>query len=160
MFLDLDRFKLINDSLGHDAGDQLLCITAQRIRGAIRESDILFRMGGDEFTVILEDVKIPEQAAEIAQRVLDMISKPIQLKDEEFTISASVGMSVYPRDGESAEFLVKSADTAMYRAKELGRSCFTFFSPEMNERFENQLKMETALQRAITNTEFHLQYQP
>lgn len=160
MFLDLDRFKLINDSLGHDAGDQLLCITSQRIYSVIRECDILFRMGGDEFTIILEDVKIPEQGAEIARRILDVISQPIQLKDEEFTISASAGMAVYPRDGESAEILVKNADTAMYRAKELGRNCFSFFSPEMNERFENQLKMETALQRAIANTEFHLQYQP
>ena len=113
MFLDLDRFKLINDSLGHDAGDQLLCITSQRIYSVIRECDILFRMGGDEFTIILEDVKIPEQGAEIARRILDVISQPIQLKDEEFTISASAGMAVYPRDGESAEILVKNADTAM-----------------------------------------------
>lgn len=160
MFLDLDRFKLINDSLGHDAGDQLLCLTAQRIRDALRESDILFRMGGDEFTVILEDVKIPEQAADVAQRILAVIGKPIELKGEEFTISASVGMAVYPRDGESADYLVKCADTAMYRAKELGGSCFSFFSPEMNERVENQLKIETALHRAVANSEFFLQYQP
>lgn len=159
MFLDLDRFKLINDSLGHDAGDQLLCIIAQRIRNEVRKCDTLFRMGGDEFTVILEDVK-PEQATDIVQRILGIINNPIHLKDEEFMISASVGLAVYPRDGESAELLVKSADTAMYRAKELGRGCFTFFSPGMNVRFENQLKMETALKRAIANAELHLQYQP
>lgn len=160
MFLDLDRFKLINDSLGHDAGDQLLCLTAERIRDTLRECDILFRMGGDEFTIILEDIKIPHQAADIAQRILDVIAKPIELKKEEFMISASIGIAVYPRDGEFAEYLVKCADTAMYRAKELGGSCFSFFSPEMNQRIENQLKMETALHRAVANSEFFLQYQP
>lgn len=160
MFLDLDRFKLINDSLGHDAGDQLLCLTANRIRDALRESDILFRMGGDEFTVILEDVKIPEQTVNVSQRILEAIGKPIELQGERFTISASIGIAVYPRDGESADYLVKCADTAMYRSKEMGRGCFSFFSLEMNERVENQLKMETALHRAVANAEFFLQYQP
>lgn len=160
MFLDLDRFKLINDSLGHQAGDQLLCLTADRIRDTLRECDLLFRMGGDEFTVILEDVKIPEQAADVANRVLDAISQPLELQGEEFTISASIGMAVYPRDGESAEHLVKCADAAMYRAKEMGGNCFSFYSQEMNERFENLLKMETALRRAVANEEFFLQYQP
>jgi diguanylate cyclase (GGDEF)-like protein len=160
MFLDLDRFKLINDSLGHDAGDQLLCLTAERIRDTLRESDILFRMGGDEFTILLEDLKIPQQTVEIAQRILDVIAKPIKLKKEEFMISASIGIAVFPRDGEFADYLVKCADTAMYRAKELGGSCFSFFSPEMNQRVENQLKMETALHRAVANSEFFLQYQP
>lgn len=160
MFLDLDRFKLINDSLGHDAGDQLLCLTAHRIREVLRESDLLFRMGGDEFTVILEGVKIPEQAADVANRVLEVVSQPLELQEEEFTISASIGMAVYPRDAKSAEHLVKCADAAMYRAKEMGGNCFSFYSQEMNERFENQLKMETALRRAVTNEELFLQYQP
>lgn len=127
MFLDLDRFKLINDSLGHDTGDQLLRLTAERIRGALRESDILFRMGGDEFTAILEDVNIPEKTVEVAHRILDVIAKPIKLQGEEFTISASIGIAAYPRDGESADDLVKCADTAMYHAKELGGNCFSFF---------------------------------
>lgn len=160
VFLDLDRFKLINDSLGHDAGDQLLRITADRIQMVLRESDLLFRMGGDEFTAILEDVKIPEEAADIANRILNAIAKPIELQGEEFTVSASIGISNYPRDGEFADHLVKCADTAMFRAKELGGNCFSFFSPEMNERIENQLKLETALRRALKNEEFFLQYQP
>ena len=160
MFLDLDRFKLINDSLGHDTGDQLLRLTAERIRGALRESDILFRMGGDEFTAILEDVNIPEKTVEVAHRILDVIAKPIKLQGEEFTISASIGIAAYPRDGESADDLVKCADTAMYHAKELGGNCFSFFSVEMNKRAEDSLKMETALNRAVANAEFFLQYQP
>ena len=132
LFVDLDLFKRVNDSLGHDAGDRLLRITAERIRLAVREADLLFRMGGDEFTVLLEDVRGPEEAAAVAQRVLDAIAEPVELDHHEISISASIGIALFPHDDVAEERLVKSADTAMYRAKELGRSRYAFFAPEMS----------------------------
>jgi diguanylate cyclase (GGDEF)-like protein len=160
LFLDLDLFKRVNDSLGHDAGDRLLRIAAQRIRGAVREADLLFRMGGDEFTVLLEDVRGPEEAAAVAQRMLEAIAEPVQIDHHEIAVSASIGVALYPRDDVVGERLVKSADTAMYRAKELGRNRYAFFAPEMNERVEHQMKMEAALRRALKNDEFVLHFQP
>jgi diguanylate cyclase (GGDEF)-like protein len=160
LFVDLDLFKRVNDSLGHDAGDRLLRIAAQRIRGAVREADLLFRMGGDEFTVLLEDVRGPEEAGAVAQRMLEAIAEPVQLDHHEISVSASIGIAMYPRDDVVGERLVKSADTAMYRAKELGRSRYAFFAPEMNERVEYQMKMEAALRRALRNGEFVLHFQP
>jgi len=160
LFVDLDLFKRVNDSLGHDAGDRLLRMAAQRIRRALRESDLLFRMGGDEFTVLLEDVRGPEEAGAVAQRMLEAIAEPVQLGHHEISVSASIGIAMYPRDDVIGERLVKSADTAMYRAKELGRSRYAFFAPEMNERVENQMQLEAALRRALKNGEFVLHFQP
>jgi diguanylate cyclase (GGDEF)-like protein len=160
LFVDLDLFKRVNDSMGHDAGDRLLRIAAERIRGAVREADLLFRMGGDEFTVLLEDVRGPEEVAAVAQRMLEAIAAPVQLDHHEISVSASVGIAMYPRDDVVGERLVKSADTAMYRAKELGRSRYAFYSPDMNERVEKQMKLEAALRRAQKNREFILQFQP
>jgi diguanylate cyclase (GGDEF)-like protein len=160
LFVDLDLFKRVNDSLGHDAGDRLLRIAAERIRRAVREADLLFRMGGDEFTVLLEDVRGPEEAGAVAQRMLDAIAEPVQLEHHEISVTASIGIALFPRDDVVEERLVKSADTAMYRAKELGRSRYAFFAAEMNERVENQMKMEAALRRAIKNREFVLHFQP
>ena len=160
MFLDLDRFKRVNDSLGHEAGDELLRIAARRLHGCIRESDMLFRMGGDEFTVLLENVKGPEEAAMVAARMIPAIAEPVELKAHELTATASIGIALYPKDDESGERLVKRADTAMYRAKELGRNRYAFFTQEMNERVENQLLLEAGLQRALRNGEFVLHYQP
>ncbi len=160
LFLDLDLFKRVNDSLGHDAGDQLLRVTAERIRTAVREADLIFRMGGDEFTVLLADVRTPEEAAGVAQRVLEAIAEPIQVQHHEISVTASIGIAVYPRDEVLEEGLVKSADTAMYRAKDQGRNRYAFFAPEMNERVEHQMKMEAALRQALKNGEFALHYQP
>ena len=160
LFLDLDLFKRVNDSLGHDAGDRLLRIVTERIRKAIREADLLFRMGGDEFTVLLEDVRGPEEAGVVAQRVLDAVAEPVQLQHHEISVTASIGIALFPRDDVVEERLVKSADTAMYRAKELGRNRYAFFSPEMNERVEYQIQMEAALRRALKNREFVLHFQP
>ena len=128
LFLDLDLFKRVNDSLGHDAGDRLLRVAAERIRRAVREADMLFRMGGDEFTVLLEDVRGPEEAATVAGRVLEAIAEPLQLEHHEISVTASIGIALYPRDDVLGERLVKSADTAMYRAKELGRNRYEFFA--------------------------------
>jgi diguanylate cyclase (GGDEF)-like protein len=160
LFVDLDLFKRVNDSLGHDAGDRLLRIAAERIRGAVREADLLFRMGGDEFTVLLEDVRGPEEAGVVAQRILEAMAEPVQLDHHDVAVSASIGIAMFPRDDVVGERLVKSADTAMYRAKELGRNRYAFFSPEMNERVEEQMKLEAALRRALKNREFVLYFQP
>jgi diguanylate cyclase (GGDEF)-like protein len=160
MFLDVDQFKRVNDSLGHEAGDRLLRVLAARIRGRVRETDLLFRMGGDEFTVILEDVHGPEEAAMVAQRVIETTREPLQLAHHELAVSVSVGIAMFPKDDAGGERLVKSADTAMYRAKELGRNRYAFFAPEMNERVESQLLIEAALRRALKNGEFRLHYQP
>ncbi len=160
MFLDLDRFKRVNDSLGHESGDELLRVAARRLQGCIREADMLFRMGGDEFTVLLENVKGPEEAAAIAARMSQAVAEPVELKDHELAATVSIGIALYPKDDESGERLVKSADTAMYRAKELGRNRYAFFTQEMNDRVENQLLLEAGLQRAVRNDEFVLHYQP
>src|SRR5688572_2950734 len=160
LFLDLDLFKRVNDSLGHDAGDRLLRVAAERIRRAVREADLLFRMGGDEFTVLLEDVRGPEEAAMVASRMLEAIAEPVQLQHHEISVSASIGIALYPRDDTVGERLLKSADTAMYRAKELGRNRYAFFAREMNERVESQMLLEAALRRALKNEEFVLHFQP
>jgi diguanylate cyclase (GGDEF)-like protein len=160
MFLDLDRFKRVNDSLGHDAGDQLLRIAATRLKDCIRETDLLFRMGGDEFTALLENVKGPEEVAGVAARMIASIAEPIELAHHELTATASIGIAIYPKDEPTSERLVKSADTAMYRAKDLGRNRYAFFTQEMTERVESQLRLEAALQRALKNGEFVLHYQP
>src|SRR5687768_10068655 len=160
LFLDLDLFKRVNDSLGHDAGDRLLRVAAERIRRAVREADMLFRMGGDEFTVLLEDVRGPEEAAMVASRVLEAIAEPLQLQHHEISVSASIGIALYPRDDTVGERLLKSADTAMYKAKELGRNRYAFFAREMNERVESQMLLEAALRRALKNDEFVLHFQP
>jgi diguanylate cyclase (GGDEF)-like protein len=160
LFVDLDQFKRVNDSLGHDAGDRLLRVAAERIRRAVREADMLFRMGGDEFTVLLEDVRGPEEAAMVALRMSEAINEPLLLQHHELSVSASIGIALYPRDEVGGERLVKSADTAMYRAKELGRNRHAFFSQEMNERVEQQMLMEAALRRALKKGEFEVYYQP
>jgi len=160
MFLDLDRFKRVNDSLGHEAGDELLQIAARRLHGSIRESDMLFRMGGDEFTVLLENVKGPEEAAAVAARMSQAVAEPIGLRHHEIAATVSIGIALYPKDDETGERLVTSADTAMYRAKELGRNRYAFFTQEMNDRVASQLLLEAGLQRAVRNDEFVLHYQP
>jgi diguanylate cyclase (GGDEF)-like protein len=160
LFIDLDLFKRVNDSLGHDAGDRLLRVASERIRGAVREADLLFRMGGDEFTVLLEDVGAPEEAGAAAQRILEAMATPVLLDHHEIAVSASIGIALFPRDDVVGERLVKSADTAMYRAKELGRNRYAFFSPEMNQHVEEQMKLEAALRRALKSGEFLLHFQP
>ena len=151
LFLDLDLFKRVNDSLGHDAGDELLRLAAERIRRAVREADMLFRMAGDEFTVLLEDVRGAEEAAMVAARVLDGVGEPLSLGDHQLAITASIGIALYPNDDTVAARLVKAADAAMYRAKELGRNRYAFFAPELNERLQSQIIAEAALRRAASS---------
>ena len=160
MFIDLDRFKVINDSLGHSTGDQLLQVAARRIRAATRESDPVFRMGGDEFTVLLEGLETPEESAAVAERIVESFAVPSRVGEHELMVSPSIGLSTYPADANLPEDLVKAADTAMYRAKELGGCRFQFFAKGMNVAAMERLELETALQRALQQDQFTLYYQP
>ncbi|WP_292932658.1 EAL domain-containing protein [Noviherbaspirillum sp.] len=160
MFLDLDRFKLINDSMGHDAGDQLLQQAAHRLRGSIRESDTVARMGGDEFTIVLSEIANPKHAANVAQKILDAFCPPFHLNGEEVYVSVSIGISVYPDDGNNVELLLKNADMAMYRAKSAGGSWYELYDEGLGTQASQRLMMETALHKALERDELELQYQP
>ena len=159
-FLDLDHFKHINDSLGHKAGDILLCEVGRRIRSCVRESDTVARLGGDEFTVILEEIHSAQYVGKIAEKILSTTSLPYMLDNIEVNISPSIGISLYPADGRDVDMLVRNADAAMYYAKSTGRNNFQFYSSEMNAQASQRLAMETALRRAVELQEFYLQFQP
>ncbi len=160
MFLDLDRFKVVNDSMGHDAGDQLLQQVAHRLRGSVRETDTVARMGGDEFTVVLSEIATPKHAAAVAQKILDAFRPPFHLNGEEVYVSASIGISVYPEDGTTIELLLKNADMAMYRAKGSGGSWFELYDEGLGTQASQRLLLETALHKAVERDELELQYQP
>lgn len=159
-FLDLDHFKHINDSLGHKAGDILLCEVARRIRSCVRDSDTVARLGGDEFTVILEDITSAQYVGRVAEKILSTTALPYMLDNIEVNISPSIGISLYPADGRDVDMLVRNADAAMYYAKGSGRNNFQFYSSEMNAQASQRLAMETGLRRAVELQEFYLQFQP
>ncbi|PKM45622.1 MAG: hypothetical protein CVV05_05005 [Gammaproteobacteria bacterium HGW-Gammaproteobacteria-1] len=160
LFLDLDRFKLINDSLGHSVGDVVLCEVAARLRGCSREGDTVGRLGGDEFVVILPDLGDQDEAITIAQRLLHEVARAIPHPDHELNTTTSIGISIYPRDGTDVGTLLRNADTAMYRAKDMGRDNLQFFTAELNARVLERLTLEGALRRALDRGEFELYYQP
>jgi diguanylate cyclase (GGDEF)-like protein/PAS domain S-box-containing protein len=160
LFVDLDRFKLVNDTLGHRAGDTLLAEAATRLADCVRSGDTVGRFGGDEFGAILTDLSKPADASLVAQKMIDALSQPFQLDTQETFISASVGITIYPTDGELPESLVMNADTAMYRAKEQGRNTYQYFTREMNERALARVQMEASLRRALERGEFLMHYQP
>lgn len=160
LFLDLDRFKRINDTLGHDVGDQLLKVVAERLRACIRTGDTVARMGGDEFTIILSDVAQVEDVPRVAQKIIDAISRPFSLMGQELFITVSMGISLFPNDGQDAQTLVKNADVAMYRAKEQGRNHYQHYSPAMNVRTLERLALENNLRHALERKELLLHYQP
>ncbi|MBL1322019.1 MAG: EAL domain-containing protein [Methylophaga sp.] len=159
-FLDLDRFKHINDSLGHKAGDILLCEVANRLKKCVREGDTVARLGGDEFTLILEDIRSIQFVAKVADKVLEVISQSYIIDGTEISISPSIGISLYPADGQSSDVLLRNADAAMYHAKESGRNNFQFYSAEMNAQAAERLAMQTSLRRAVEQNEFYLDFQP
>jgi diguanylate cyclase (GGDEF)-like protein/PAS domain S-box-containing protein len=160
MFLDLDRFKYINDTLGHSLGDELLRAVAARLRAVLREGDTIARMGGDEFTILLTDVGGPADAAKIAQKLLDTIAHPLSVDGHEIYATTSIGIALFPSDGDTAEVLLKNADSAMYRAKDMGRSSYQLCTPAMNSRAAERLGVENALRRALERRELVLHYQP
>jgi len=160
LFIDLDRFKLVNDTLGHSAGDKLLKEAAERLRSCVRGSDTVGRLGGDEFAAILSELARPGDASLVAQKFIDVLKLPFDLDGKETYVSASVGITLYPADSDSAEALVMNADAAMYRAKEQGRNNYQYFTRDMNERALQRVQMEAAMRRALERKEFRLVYQP
>lgn len=159
-FLDLDRFKLVNDSLGHDFGDEVLRGVARRLRDLLRETDTVARLGGDEFTLLLPDVNRVDDVTKVAAKLLDMLRAPLAAGDREVIVTASIGISLYPHDGTDPETLVKNADAAMYRAKQRGGDIFEIYTPALTEQAEKTLELEERLRRAIQREEFVLYYQP
>jgi len=160
MFLDVDRFKNINDSLGHPVGDQLLMSVAQRLVECVRHSDTVSRQGGDEFIILLADVEHAEDAALSARKMLTALAQPHHIDRHDIHVDASIGISIYPHDGQDADSLIKSADTAMYHAKENGGNNYKFFEQDMNARAVQRLTIETDLRLALGRQEFLLNYQP
>ena len=160
MFLDLDRFKDVNDTLGHSLGDELLKAVALRLKTALREEDSIARMGGDEFTILLASLKTPEDAAKIAQKILDVVAQPVRIEGTELFVTTSIGIALYPGDGDTAEALLKNADHAMYRAKEAGRNLVHMYTQSMNVVAMERLSLENALRHALERGELTLHYQP
>lgn len=160
MFIDLDRFKYVNDTLGHDAGDELLKEAAVRLSGTVRKTDSVARLGGDEFTLIVADAKALADIDTVAKKVIDSLEGAFRLAGQEVFIGASIGIAVFPEDGRDVATLVKNADTAMYRAKQAGRGTYRFFTQEMNERNQQRLNLEAKLHRAVESEALELNYQP
>jgi len=159
IFLDLDHFKRVNDSLGHSVGDELLIEVARRLDSVVRRIDTLARLGGDEFIFAMPGFHAAA-AADVARRLIDVFSRPFEVAGHELTVTPSLGICIHPHDGKDLEILLKNADTAMYRAKDIGRNTFQFYATEMNTATLDRLLMESNLRRALTQKEFILQYQP
>ncbi|HMH16717.1 MAG TPA: EAL domain-containing protein [Burkholderiales bacterium] len=159
MFVDLDRFKQVNDTLGHDAGDKLLKEAADRLTGCVRTGDAVGHFSGDEFGVVLSDLRRPGDAGQVARKIVEAVARPFYLDGQETYVTASVGITLFPGDGEEVDILIKNADSAMYRAKEEGRNNYQFFTRELNERALRRAETETALRRALERREFLLHYQ-
>lgn len=160
MFMDLDNFKQINDTLGHWAGDQILMQSTERLLTSVPDSDILARLGGDEFLLVIPALKGIESAQRLAKRVLSLFDRPFILDNQELFISGSIGMSIYPQDGVNAQQLLATADTAMYRSKQDGRNTFSFYNAEMSTDLQRTLDLDGRLRQAINNNELALYYQP
>ena len=160
LFLDLDRFKVINDSLGHALGDMLLCAVADRLKRCVRSEDTIARLGGDEFMVLLDGITHVQDAARVAEKIIEKLSQPVVCEGHELPVTTSIGISIFPEDGEDSDTLMKNADASMYRAKEAGRNSYIFYRADMNASMHQRLTMETALRKALENGEFELHYQP
>ena len=177
-FFDLDEFKKVNDTFGHSAGDQLLVAVGKRLKGYLREGDIigrinellrleqkdnqnyLARIGGDEFTFIIPSIADKKMTSGIAERILSLFKEPFQVSERELFISTSIGIAFYPDDGKDVETLLKNADTAMYKAKEVGKNTFRYYASDMNRKAKERMRLENKLRYAIKNQKFQLYYQP
>jgi len=160
LYMNLDRFKVINDSLGHDAGDVLLCLVADRLRAQLREGDCLARVGGDEFVALIENYDNSMAVSDCAQRLIEQLSAPYRLGNKDCHVTVSIGISTFPADGGDSQSLLKAADVAMYRAKETGRNNYQYYLPSMNIHTLERLELESDLRRALERGEFFLHYQP
>jgi diguanylate cyclase (GGDEF)-like protein/PAS domain S-box-containing protein len=160
MLMDIDHFKYVNDTFGHDYGDKLLVMVAQRLRSMIRKGDTLARMGGDEFTLLLPAVREPDEIARVAEKIFKEFSSPFIIEKNDFTVTASIGVSTYPQDGGTPETLLKNADSAMYQAKEEGRNSCAYFTPAMNEKMKERVEIENELRHAIDAGELEVYFQP
>jgi diguanylate cyclase (GGDEF)-like protein/PAS domain S-box-containing protein len=160
LYMDLDNFKQINDSLGHAAGDQMLRIVAERLRACIRQQDTVARLGGDEFVVVLEDLMYQDQATAVAQKIVESLAIPSKIENQEISVKTSIGITIFPRDGTTVETLLKHADTAMYRTKELVQDSVQFYTSEMTVQANHRLKLEQQLHRAVERDQLELFYQP
>jgi len=159
-FIDLDRFKTINDSLGHHAGDQLLRSVSRRLKQYARKGDTIARLGGDEFTVILEGIKDPEDATIVAEKILELMEPKFKLDGHNIVVTPSIGITVFPDDADDMRSLLKNADTAMYRSKDKGGNCFQFYTSDMNAKAYEYLVLENDLRHALEREEFRLYFQP
>lgn len=160
LFFDLDRFKYVNDTLGHDAGDELLCVITERMAECARKCDTLARLGGDEFVMVVDGIDDEAFVPMLAQRIMNRICEPVLLRDQEIAVTCSIGISAYPHDADDPHTLLKYADTAMYHAKEKGRNTYERYSAEMHSRVNEHLLIESNLRRALERDEFLLHYQP
>ena len=160
MFLDLDRFKLVNDTLGHTMGDRLLKAVANRLQSCLRQGDTLSRFGGDEFTLLLPEIRTKDDVVVIASKILDRLNSPFVIDGHELFVGASIGISIYPEAGDSEESLIQNADIAMYQVKGRGKNGYQFFSEEMNQKFSTRLSLERELRNGIAQSELLVFYQP
>lgn len=160
LFIDLDQFKKINDSLGHHIGDEVLIEAAKRLQASVREEDTLARLGGDEFTIIIKDLKDNTSASVVAQKIIDAMKEPISIKSHQLYVSSSIGISIYPNDAQDQNNLIKYADAAMYKAKDEGRNNYQFYSADMTKYAFERVVMESSLRIAINNDQFEVYFQP
>lgn len=160
LFLDLDRFKIINDTLGHNVGDKLLIEVSLRIKSVLRQSDMLARMGGDEFVIVLESAKTKSSAGFVCEKILEIVNQPVKIDNFKLNTSASIGVAMFPNDGDDMQTLIKNADTAMYYAKKQGKDTFEYYDEKLSEDVHDQLVIEQALKQAVQKDELYLNYQP
>ncbi|MFV1985621.1 MAG: diguanylate cyclase domain-containing protein, partial [Thiohalomonadales bacterium] len=160
LFMDLDNFKVINDTQGHEAGDQVLKVAAQKMKDCVREADTLARLGGDEFVLLVDDVDDDVELRHIADKFLSAFETPIEISGKIYTLTTSIGISLYPADGKSADMLLQTSDTAMYEAKARGRNTYVYYKPELTTLVHERVKLESELRAAITNKDLVVYYQP
>jgi len=160
LFMDLDNFKVINDTQGHEVGDQILKVAAQTMKNCVRETDTLARLGGDEFVLLVDDIDDEVELRHVADKILSAFESPVEINDRLYTLTTSIGISVYPNDGDSADMLLQTSDTAMYEAKAQGRNTYVYYKPELTTLVHERVKLESELRTAIINKDLVVYYQP